>query len=105
MSAQLPDPAHVATSSPEEEIHIAGAIVHTRQPFTLSACASMSAFSEVEVAQTSPEGRVILVVEAPSARSIVDVLDRIRGIPGVLNIALVYQHAESTAAMNEEIAP
>lgn len=89
----------------EAELHIAGALVHTRQPHTLSVCAAMAHFAGVEVVQTSPEGRVVLVLEGPSARAIVDMLEQIRGIEGVLNVALVYQHAETLTAMQEELEP
>ncbi|MBA4109243.1 MAG: glutamate synthase [Leptothrix sp. (in: Bacteria)] len=91
--------------SADAEVHIAGAIAHTRQPHTLAACACISAMPEAEVIQASPEGRVVIVVEAPSARRVVDVLELMRGIEGVLNVALVYQHAESAAAMHEEMGP
>lgn len=87
------------------EVHIAGVLVHTRQPHTLEVCAAMSRFPGVEVHQMSPQGRVVLVVEGGSAKEIVGSLDAIRAIPGVLNVVLVYQHAESAAAMQEEIGP
>lgn len=88
-----------------EEIHIAGALVHVRPSLSLSACAQMALLAQVEVMQSSPEGRVVIVLEAPSAREIVELLERVHGIEGVLNVVLVYQHAESAAAMLEEIVP
>lgn len=105
MSAAHSAPSASSPADAEAEIHIASAIVHTRQPHTLAACARISAFPEAEVVQASPEGRVVIVLEAPSAREIVDVLDKVRGIEGVLNVALVYQHAESADLMLEEITP
>ncbi|WP_159098918.1 chaperone NapD [Aquabacterium olei] len=88
-----------------DEIHIAGVIVHTRQPHTVAACSAMDALEGMDVAQFSPEGRVVAVVEAPSAGAVMDLLDQVRGIEGVLNVALVYQHAEPADAMNEEMGP
>lgn len=89
----------------EAELHIAGALVHTRQPHTLTACAQMAQLPGVEVVQTSDEGRAVLVLEGPSARAIVDMLEQIRSMEGVLNVALVYQHAETLTAMQEELEP
>lgn len=96
---------HAALPPREEEVHIAGALVHTRPPHTLDACAAMSQLPDVEVVQISPEGRAVLVLEGPSARAIVDTLEQIRTLDGVLNVALVYQHAESATAMQEEMEP
>ena len=98
-------PSAGVPASMDEEIHIAGVLVHTRQPHTLAACAAMSRMPGVELSQTTPEGRVILVLEGRSSSEILAMLDAIRALEGVLNVALVYQHAESASAMQEEMGP
>ena len=105
MSVQLHAPIAAAATIAPGEIHIAGVLVHTRQPHTLNACASMASIHGVDVVQSSPEGRVVLVLEAASSHAIMDALDAVRATEGVLNVALVYQHAESAAAMQEEVGP
>ncbi|MCW7537902.1 chaperone NapD [Aquabacterium sp. A7-Y] len=88
---------------PGEEIHIAGALVHARLPQLPSVCDALVAFSCAELVQATPDGRLVVVLEGSSARDIVSALDEIRNVPGVLNVALVYQHAESATSMLETL--
>lgn len=100
MSAAQPAPP-----AGEAELHIAGVLVHL-QPAALDALQrAVSAIDGAEVYQHSPEGRAVLVLEAPSAGALLDTLDTIRGLPGVLNVSLAYQHAEPLSAMEEEMKP
>lgn len=92
-------------AAPGDEIHVAGSLVHARAEQAAEVCAAIAAMPRAELAQASPDGRLVVVLEGASARDIVSVLDDIRNVPGVLNVALVYQHAESAAAMLEELAP
>ena len=46
---------------------------------------------------------MVVTLEADSTPRTLDYMDAIRALPGVLNVALVYQHAEPVAAMDEEI--
>ena len=48
--------------------------------------------------------RLVLVAEVPSERHLMELLAELEAIPGVLNAALVYHHAE-TAAQLEEVVP
>lgn len=48
--------------------------------------------------------RLVLLAEMPSERHLMDALAELEAIPGVLNAALVYHHAE-TAAQLEEAVP
>jgi periplasmic nitrate reductase NapD len=89
--------------SAEPELHIAGVLVHVRPLAQDSACRAIAALPEAEVAQAGDNGRVVVVVEAPSGHAVMQVIDRIRAVPGVVDVALVYQHAEPAAAMNEPI--
>ncbi|AKJ28311.1 chaperone NapD [Caldimonas brevitalea] len=88
-----------------DEIHIAGSLVHARLAEVAQVCAAIATLPNADVVQASVDGRLVVVLEAGSARDIVAVLDEIRNLPGVLNVALVYQHAEPTAAMLEEMTP
>jgi periplasmic nitrate reductase NapD len=48
--------------------------------------------------------RLVLLAEMPSERHLMEALAELEAIPGVLNAALVYHHAE-TAAQLEEAVP
>jgi nitrate reductase NapD len=45
----------------------------------------------------------VVVIEAASARQVLDAIDSIRALPGVLNVSLVYQHAEPASSMRQEL--
>ena len=62
---------------------------------------AVDAIAAAEVFQSSAAGKLVLVIEAPAARDVLAVIDGIRALPGVLNVALVYQHAEPAAAMQQ----
>jgi len=46
-------------------------------------------------------GKVVLVMEGDSTGALLDQMDQIRSITGVLNIEMVYQHAEEKLIMEE----
>ena len=82
-----------------EEIHIAGVLVQCRPLDLMRVSRAVDAIEAAEVFQSSAEGKLVVVIEAPAARDVLAVIDEIRAMPGVLNVALVYQHAEPAAAM------
>ena len=85
------------------DVHIAGALVHAHPSHLPQVQQHLSELSQLEVRQQSPDGRLVVVLEGPSARAIVDTLDHIRSLPGVLNVVLVYQHAEPAESMQQEM--
>lgn len=85
------------------EVHVAGVLVHVRPESLADLCLAISLLPAAEVTHESADGRVVAVLEAGSSRAVMQQLDAIRAIRGVLNVAIVYQHAESEAAMNEEV--
>ena len=48
-------------------------------------------------------GKVVVVLEGDSTGALLDQMDKIRSIAGVLNIEMVYQHAEEKSIMEEVI--
>ena len=84
-----------------DEIHIAGVLVQCRPLDLMRVSRGVDALEAAEVFQTSAEGKLVAVIEAPTSRQVLAVLDGIRALPGVLNVALVYQHAEPAAAMRQ----
>ena len=84
-----------------EEIHIAGVLVQCRPLDLMRVMRGVDALAAAEVFQSSAEGKLVVVIEAPSSRQVVAVIDEIRAVPGVINVALVYQHAEPAAAMQQ----
>jgi nitrate reductase NapD len=58
---------------------------------------------KAEVTHQAGDGRLVAVLEAASASGVMQQLDRIRSLKGVLNVALVYQHAEPEEELGKEI--
>jgi nitrate reductase NapD len=87
----------------EQEIHIAGIAVLARPEVLGSIKSRITALPAAEVHASSADGKLIITLETDSARRTVDYMDAIRALPGVLDVVLVYQHAEPAAALQEEI--
>ncbi len=46
-------------------------------------------------------GKLVIVIEGTSTGALLDQMDQIRAIDGVLNVEMVYQHAEEESVMRE----
>lgn len=98
-----PPDARAGTSVPPDEVHIAGVLVHCRPEAVAALRAPVDAIPGAEVFQSSHDGKLVVVIEADCAKSVLDAIDAIRALPEVLNAALVYQHSEPEASLSEEI--
>jgi len=87
-----------------EEIHIAGIIVAATRVHAATVKANLVLLPRTIVHAAAEDGRMVVTLETTSTQATLDCMDAIRALPGVLNVALVYQHAEPTAAM-EEVLP
>lgn len=88
---------------PPAEIHIAGILIQVRRESCDDVAQAVRDLPGLEVPSIA-DGRLVVVAECASAGEVVDRIDRIRALPGVLNVALVYQHAEPVGAMEEEMS-
>jgi len=85
------------------ETHIAGVIVHVAPQRLPRARTAIAQLPGVEIRAADDRGKLVVVVEAESGAAILAHLDAMQRIDGVLSALLVYQHAESTEAMDEEV--
>lgn len=88
---------------PLGEVHIAGVLVHIRPPYLPDVRVAVSLLPHAEVTHATDDGRLVAVLEAESARGVMQQVDAIRALRGVVNVALVYQHAEPEEDMSKEI--
>ena len=98
---KLPPPS--AAAGADAEIHVAGILVHTQPVRLLAVCHAIDELPGAEVFQASAEGKLVVVLEAGCSRDILEMVDAIRQTDGVVNVALVYQHAETASAMGQEM--
>lgn len=83
------------------ELHIAGCVAFARPDAVARVLAAIRACGIAEVPRHEPSGRLVVLVERGSAREVLDVMDAIRALDGVLAVHLAYQHAESEADLQE----
>ena len=86
------------------EVHIAGLLVQTLPENRRKVVKGISGLRRAEVRAAGKTGKLAVVCEGDSDGELMSLIGRIRELPGVLNVALVYQHVEGAAAMDEEIA-
>ena len=77
-----------------EELHVSSLIVHVNIKKENEIRTSINQLSGAEVITISPQGKAIVVLEAPSQRIIMEVIDAINEIDGVINTGLVYHEFE-----------
>jgi nitrate reductase NapD len=96
--------AQIVAGADGGDVHIAGLLVHCRPGESGRIAAAIDAMAGAEVFQRSAQGKLVVVVEATSAKGVLDLVDAMRALPGTLNVSLVYQHAEPAASLDEVIA-
>ena len=85
------------------EIHIAGVIVSTARQQAAGVRSKLAMLPRAIVHTAADDGRMVVTLETSSTQATLDQMDAIRALPGVYNVALVYQHAEAATAMDEVI--
>jgi nitrate reductase NapD len=59
--------------------------------------------SGAQIHGADASGKLVVTLEAPTSAAILDQVAAIRLARGVLNVAMVYQHAEPLESLNTEI--
>jgi periplasmic nitrate reductase NapD len=85
------------------QLHIASIVVHCVPPRIAALTQSLLALPGAVVHAVTPEGRVVLTLEADSGEAITSSVAGVQQLQGVLSAALVYQCADDLAAMNQEM--
>ncbi|MBF6022472.1 chaperone NapD [Lysobacter niastensis] len=80
------------------ELHIASFVVQHRPEAALAMTAKIRESGDMELARAG-EFRSIVLCECENQYAILDRIDALRAVPGVLNVALVYHHAEPREAL------
>lgn len=91
------------TLNHDDELHIASLVVHAVPRRAAQIAEALSAPPEAEVHAVGANGKLVVTLEAASAEAITQRVAAIQRLDGVLAATLVYQCADSLAAMNEEL--
>ena len=93
-----------ATRDVVAEWHIASIVVYAARKRTERIAEEIAQLPLAEVHGLSAEsGRIVVTLEGPTANDVLNQIQQIQHIDGVLSAALVYQCADTEDAMNEEV--
>lgn len=87
----------------DAELHIAGVVVHCAPSRVAAVSDAVARLPDSLVHASSGRGKLVVTLEAATSEALAGRIDEIHRIDGVLSAALVYQCADSLAAMNEEM--
>ncbi|HYC41996.1 MAG TPA: chaperone NapD [Noviherbaspirillum sp.] len=86
----------------EQEVHIAGIVVLASPEHINAVTANIRAIPSATIHATSADGKIVVTLETDSTKRTLDCMDAMRALPGVADVALVYQHAEPLADLEQE---
>ncbi len=86
-----------------EELHITSLVVHSTPKRVERVAEMIAAIPGAQVHATSPNGKLVVTLEASTADEILSKVASIQHADGVLSAALVYQCADTLESMNEVI--
>jgi periplasmic nitrate reductase NapD len=92
-------PAQPPSPAPDEQ-HISSLVVLHR-PY---AAATLQAFVDLHPAldiAIQGDCRCVLVCETDHQRAVMEHIDALELLPGIINVSLIYHHVESRAAMDD----
>jgi periplasmic nitrate reductase NapD len=83
------------------QLYIASCIARAHQHNLAEVQTGIDEMDRCTVEASDGKSKLVVLVEGTSTAQLLDSVDRIRGITGVLSVDLVYQHAEDAASMND----
>lgn len=83
------------------EVHIASCVAYTRPESTAAIARAIEGTRLAEVPRQDERGRMVVLIEGRGTADILDAIDAIRALDGVLAVHLAYQHIESEEDMEQ----
>ena len=74
----------------DDSLHIASLLVHSRPEQLPAVRANLALLPGLELHQHSPQGKLVVVLETEHEQQILDTIEQIQNLPGVLNAVLIY---------------
>ena len=76
------------------EMHIASVVVQVLPRLLDAAAAAVDRMPSARLHGRSASGKLVVTLDGNTASEILDQVGELQGLPGVVNVALVYQHIE-----------
>jgi nitrate reductase NapD len=84
------------------DVHIASCVAFVRPDAVESVARAIAASGLAEVPRRdAATGRLVILIESDNSGRVLDAIDAIRALDGVLAVHLAYQHSEPESAMKE----
>jgi nitrate reductase NapD len=74
----------------DDSLHIASLLVHCRPEQLPAVRTNLALLPGLELHQHSPQGKLVVVLETEHEQQILDTIEQIQNLPGVLNAVLIY---------------
>jgi len=83
------------------ELHIASCVAYAHPEAMEGVIRAIVSSGLAEVPRADERGRLVILLERPTAGEVLDAIDAIRALEGVLAVHLAYQHSESEEELQE----
>lgn len=97
----VPDQLGQQVDDGPRELHIASCIVRTVGSELGAFRNQLAEHPQITLVAQSSAGKSVVLLEGSSTNALLEQLESLRQIPLVVSVEMVYQHAESEAAMKE----
>lgn len=111
LSLELPGAGHLSAKACHQRginlsgLHISGVLVHARPEHVSQLQERLKAVPGVEIPATTPQGRLITVIEGRSDAELADAFHHIQNTSGVLSASLVFHYSDKSSALDQEVTP
>ncbi len=86
-------------AAPQRDVHIASFVVQHRDDAVQALSAFIAERGDLELVR-SEGSRSIVLCESEDQYALIDRIETLRAVPGVLNVLLIYHHAEPREALD-----
>ena len=83
------------------EVHITSCVAYARPDHVDAVVRAIRDTNIAEVPRQDANGRFLLLIERGSTGQVLDVIDAVRALDGVLAVHLAYQHVEDESELQE----
>ncbi|AZQ11959.1 chaperone NapD [Shewanella khirikhana] len=85
-----------------QEYHVTSLVVHAAPSQANTIARAIEILPGAEVHATSPEGKLVVTLEGSTQRAILDNVEAINALNGVLSSSLIYHQSEQEQQVSEE---
>lgn len=78
----------------DEAINICGVLVHAIPNRILDVQARLLEYEGIEIHKVTTDGRLVITIDHPNRGQMIETINQLNTVEGVLSAAMVYQHNE-----------